>query len=349
MNSRVSGLINKLSTTHSLELSEYQYLIDNRDSESAELLARLADTQRREIYSDKVFIRGLIEISNFCKNDCLYCGIRRSNKKCERYRLTKDDILECAKEGYALGFRTFVLQGGEDAYYTDNVLCGIITEIKSLYPDCAVTLSLGERSKLSYKRLFDAGADRYLLRHETADSEHYGLLHPSNLTLQNRIKCLYDLRETGFQVGCGFMVGSPYQTTAHIAKDLKFIEEFKPDMCGIGPFIPHSDTPFADMKAGTVELTCFLLSIIRLIYPPVLLPATTALGTIDNNGREKGILAGANVVMPNLSPLAVRKKYSLYNNKISTGSESAQCKAELEQKIICIGYRVVTERGDIKK
>lgn len=349
MNSRVSGLINKLSTTHSLELSEYQYLIDNRDSESAELLARLADTQRREIYSDKVFIRGLIEISNFCKNDCLYCGIRRSNKKCERYRLTKDDILECAKEGYSLGFRTFVLQGGEDAYYTDNVLCGIITEIKSLYPDCAVTLSLGERSKLSYKRLFDAGADRYLLRHETADSEHYGLLHPSNLTLENRIKCLYDLRETGFQVGCGFMVGSPYQTTAHIAKDLKFIEEFKPDMCGIGPFIPHSDTPFADMKAGTVELTCFLLSIIRLIYPPVLLPATTALGTIDNNGREKGILAGANVVMPNLSPLAVRKKYSLYNNKISTGSESAQCKAELEQKIICIGYRVVTERGDIKK
>ena len=349
MNSRVSGLINKLSTTHSLELSEYQYLIDNRDSESAELLARLADTQRREIYSDKVFIRGLIEISNFCKNDCLYCGIRRSNKKCERYRLTKEDILECAKEGYSLGFRTFVLQGGEDAYYTDNVLCGIITEIKSLYPDCAVTLSLGERSKLSYKRLFDAGADRYLLRHETADSEHYGLLHPSNLTLENRIKCLYDLRETGFQVGCGFMVGSPYQTTAHIAKDLKFIEEFKPDMCGIGPFIPHSDTPFADMKAGTVELTCFLLSIIRLIYPPVLLPATTALGTIDNNGREKGILAGANVVMPNLSPLAVRKKYSLYNNKISTGSESAQCKAELEQKIICIGYHVVTERGDIKK
>ena len=349
MNNRVSGLINKLSTTHSLELSEYQYLIDNRDSESAELLARLADTQRREIYSDKVFIRGLIEISNFCKNDCLYCGIRRSNKKCERYRLTKDDILECAKEGYALGFRTFVLQGGEDAYYTDSVLCGIITEIKSLYPDCAVTLSLGERSKLSYKRLFDAGADRYLLRHETADCEHYSLLHPSNLTLENRIKCLYDLRETGFQVGCGFMVGSPYQTTAHIAKDLKFIEEFKPDMCGIGPFVPHSDTPFADMKAGTVELTCFLLSIIRLIYPPVLLPATTALGTIDNNGREKGILAGANVVMPNLSPLAVRKKYSLYNNKISTGSESAQCKAELEQKIICIGYRVVTERGDIKK
>jgi biotin synthase len=345
----VSGLINKLSTTHSLELSEYQYLIDNRDSESADLLARLADTQRREIYSDKVFIRGLIEISNFCKNDCLYCGIRRSNQKCERYRLTKEDILECAKEGYSLGFRTFVLQGGEDAYYTDNVLCGIITEIKSLYPDCAVTLSLGERSKLSYKRLFDAGADRYLLRHETADCEHYSLLHPSNLTLENRIKCLYDLRETGFQVGCGFMVGSPYQTTAHIAKDLKFIEEFKPDMCGIGPFIPHSDTPFADMKAGTVELTCFLLSIIRLIYPPVLLPATTALGTIDNNGREKGILAGANVVMPNLSPLAVRKKYSLYNNKISTGSESAQCKAELEQKIICIGYRVVTERGDIKK
>ena len=349
MNEKFKKLVENLKTNHTLTVAEYLFLLENFNSDTAEYLQKTADAVRRKVYGNKVYIRGLIEISNICKNDCYYCGIRRSNNNCERYRLTEQQILNACDTGYSLGFRTFVLQGGEDAYYTDNVLCGIITEIKSLYPDCAVTLSLGERSKLSYKRLFDAGADRYLLRHETADSEHYGLLHPSNLTLENRIKCLYDLRETGFQVGCGFMVGSPYQTMAHIAKDLKFIEEFKPDMCGIGPFIPHSDTPFADMKAGTVELTCFLLSIIRLIYPPVLLPATTALGTIDNNGREKGILAGANVVMPNLSPLAVRKKYSLYNNKISTGSESAQCKAELEQKIICIGYHVVTERGDIKK
>ncbi len=349
MNKKVLDLIDKLCKIHSLEPDEYQYIIDNRDEDVSSLLAQYADIQRREIYSDKVFIRGLIEISNICKNDCLYCGIRKSNNKCERYRLERQEILECADEGYILGFRTFVLQGGEDAYYTDEVLVDIISQIKARYPECAVTLSLGERSKLSYKRLFDAGADRYLLRHETADSEHYSLLHPSNLTLEDRINCLYDLREIGFQVGCGFMVGSPYQTTAHIAKDLKFIEEFKPDMCGIGPFIPHCDTPFADMKAGTAELTCFLLSIIRLIYPPILLPATTALGTIDEKGREKGILSGANVVMPNLSPLTVRKKYLLYNNKISTGSESAQCKAELEEKIKSIGYRVVTERGDIIK
>ncbi len=349
MNNKILELIEKLRTSHGLTLNEYQYLIDNRDEEASRLLAEYAVATRKEIYSDKVFIRGLIEISNYCKNDCLYCGIRKSNKKCERYRLKRQEILECANEGYSLGFRTFVLQGGEDEYYSDDVLSEIVSSLKKLYPDCAVTLSLGERSKQSYKRLFDAGADRYLLRHETADSAHYSLLHPSMLSLQNRIKCLYDLREVGFQVGCGFMVGSPYQTSAHIAKDLKFIEEFKPDMCGIGPFIPHSDTPFANMRAGSAELTCFLLSVIRLIHPPVLLPSTTALGTIDDMGREKGILAGANVVMPNLSPVSVRKKYLLYNNKISTGSESAQCKADLEKRIKSIGYRVVTERGDIKK
>ena len=240
------------------------------------------------------------------------------------------------------------MQGGEDAYYTDNVLCDIIESIKSSYPDCAVTLSLGERSKLSYKRLFDAGADRYLLRHETADSEHYSLLHPQGLTLENRMQCLYDLREIGFQVGCGFMVGSPYQITRHIAKDLKFIESFKPDMCGIGPFIPHESTIFAEYSAGTMELTCYLLSIVRLIHPPVLLPSTTALGTINPTGREQGILAGANVVMPNLSPLSVRKKYELYNNKISTGVESAEGKRDLENRMNSIGYRIVTDRGDIK-
>lgn len=343
------ALIDKLEREHSLTLAEYQTLIDNRTPELAEELAKRAVAARRKIYGNTVFIRGLIEISNFCKNDCLYCGIRRSNQNCSRYRLEMQDILACCDEGYALGFRTFVMQGGEDAYYTDERLCDLIRRIKSRYPDCAVTLSLGERSRESYQRLFDAGADRYLLRHETATSEHYASLHPKELTLANRLQCLRDLKEIGFQTGCGFMVGSPHQTTAHLAADLKFVEEFSPAMCGIGPFIPQSDTPFRNEKAGTVELTCYLLSILRLIKPNLLLPSTTALGSIDPMGREKGILAGANVVMPNLSPSGVRKKYQLYNNKVSDGAESAQSKAALIERMTAIGYEIVTDRGDIKE
>lgn len=349
MNSRLFLLLEKLIKEHTLTVEEYEYLIENRTKEAAEQLAQAAVEVRKEIYGDSVFIRGLIEISNICKNDCLYCGIRKSNPNCQRYRLTAEEILECCEEGYKLGFRTFVLQGGEDSYYSNDVLCELIRSIKKLYSDCAVTLSLGERSRESYKRLYDAGADRYLLRHETADSKHYAKLHPRELSFENRMQCLQDLKEIGYQVGCGFMVGSPYQTNAELARDLKFIEEFQPDMCGIGPFIPHKDTVFAKEKAGTLELTCYLLSIIRLIKPNILLPATTALGTIDENGREKGILAGANVVMPNLSPASVRKKYMLYNNKVSDGAESAQSKYELEKRMIYIGYEVVTDRGDIKK
>lgn len=343
------ALIDKLEREHSLSLAEYQALIDNRTPKLAEELARRAVAARQKIYGNAVFIRGLIEISNFCKNDCLYCGIRRSNQNCSRYRLEAQDILACCDEGYALGFRTFVMQGGEDAYYTDERLCALIGQIKARYPDCAVTLSLGERSRESYQRLFDAGADRYLLRHETATDAHYASLHPAELTLQNRLQCLRDLKEIGFQTGCGFMVGSPGQTSAHLAADLKFVEEFSPAMCGIGPFIPQSDTPFRDEKAGTVELTCYLLSILRLIKPNLLLPSTTALGSIDPFGREKGILAGANVVMPNLSPPSVRKKYQLYNNKVSDGAESAQSKAALIERMSAIGYEIVTDRGDIKE
>ena len=247
-----------------------------------------------------------------------------------------------------MGFRTFVLQGGEDGFFTDEILCGIIRSIKERHPDCAVTLSLGERKPLSYQRLFDAGADRYLLRHETADRSHYHRLHPPDMSFTRRMECLRNLRETGYQTGCGFLVGSPYQTAETLAMDLKFIETFRPDMCGIGPFIPHNDTPFRDMPAGDTELTCYLLSILRLIHPPVLLPATTALGTLDPDGREKGILAGANVVMPNLSPPSVRKKYELYNNKLCTGDESAQAKEHLAQRMKSIGYEIVTERGDAK-
>lgn len=344
----ILSIIGKLEKEHSLTTEEYQLLIDNRSDEAAELLAKKADKVRREIYGNDVFIRGLIEITNICKNDCLYCGIRKSNRNCQRYRLTKDEILECCDEGYRLGFRTFVMQGGEDGYFTDDLLCDIVKTIKGKYPDCAVTLSMGEKTADSYRRLYEAGADRYLLRHETADSEHYSKLHPENLTLENRIECLKSLKEIGFQTGCGFMVGSPYQTSAMLAKDLKFIETFKPDMCGIGPFVPHKDTPFKNEKRGSAELTCYLLSIIRLIHPPVLLPATTALGTIDENGREKGILAGANVVMPNLSPTSVRKKYELYDNKLSDGDESAQSKDNLSKRIEKIGYRIVTARGDVR-
>lgn len=338
----------KLIKNHSLTVDEYKQLIDNYSPSLAEYLQDEAVKLRKEIYGNTVYTRGLIEISNICKNDCTYCGIRRSNKNCDRYRLTEDEILQCADEGYSLGFRTFVMQGGEDAYFTDDVLVSIIKKIKSNHPDCAITLSLGERSKESYKRLYDAGADRYLLRHETADKDHYGMLHPEAMSFDNRMQCLKNLKEIGYQVGCGFMVGSPYQTSLHLAKDLKFIEEFKPHMCGIGPFIPHKDTPFKDEKQGTVELTCYLLSVIRLINPHILLPSTTALGTIDPLGREKGIKAGANVVMPNLSPVAVRKKYELYDNIICTGEESAQCKDCLSMRMKSIGYEIVTDRGDYK-
>ena len=348
MDKKLLRLIKKLNKKHSLTKKEYRYLIENRTDKSAELLADNARKIKTEIYGNTVFIRGLIEISNICKNDCLYCGIRKSNKNCQRYRLYKDDILACAEEGYLLGFRTFVLQGGEDGYFTDEILCDIIAEIKNKYPDCAVTLSLGERSFESYKTLKNIGADRYLLRHETADRKHYSKLHPKDLSLKNRIKCLKNLRKAGFQTGCGFMVGSPYQTAKHIAKDLKFIEKFKPDMCGIGPFIPHKDTPFKDFATGSADLTCYLLSIIRIIHPSVLLPATTALGTVSSDGRQRGILSGANVIMPNLSPVSVRDKYTLYDNKLHSGAEAAENLKLLKQKMAEIGQTIVSDRGDIK-
>ena len=348
MKNELIKLIDKLEKEHSLTVGEYQKLIENCDSELMSYSAEKAREQCKKHYGKDIYIRGLIEISSFCKNDCYYCGIRKSNSNCSRYRLTKDEILECCKGGYDLGFRTFVLQGGEDGHYTDALLCEIIGEIKRLYKDCAVTLSLGERSEESYRRLFDAGADRYLLRHETASEEHYAMLHPESLSFERRMECLYNLKEIGYQVGCGFMVGSPYQTAEYLAEDLKFIEEFSPHMCGIGPFITHKDTPFKDEKNGSAELTLFLLSLIRLIKPTILLPATTALGTLLEDGRERGILSGANVVMPNLSPLSVRKKYMLYDNKIATGQESAQCVDDLRERMKAIGYNVVISRGDAK-
>ena len=346
MDGRERELIEKLENERGLSESEYAELIVSRDEESAKVLASKAAEKRKAVFGDAVYTRGLIEISSYCRNNCLYCGIRRDNLQADRYRLSKEEILSCAREGHELGFRTFVLQGGEDPYFTDEVLCDIVADLKREHPDCAVTLSMGERSRESYQALYDAGTDRYLLRHETADAEHYARLHPAEMSFDNRMNCLRELRSIGYQVGCGFMVGSPGQTPETQAKDLAFIQEFRPEMCGIGPFIPHHNTPFKDEKQGTLELTLFLLSVIRLMLPEVLLPATTALGTIHPMGREMGIMAGANVVMPNLSPVGVRKKYELYDNKICTGEESAQCRNCLEIKIESIGCRLVVDRGD---
>lgn len=307
-----------------------------------------AEAIRDEHYGRRVFLRGLIEFTSYCKNNCYYCGLRRDNKNAERYRLSREQILECADYGASLGFHTFVLQGGEDAYFTDARLCDIVSSIKSAHPDCAVTVSVGERSYDSYKALREAGADRFLLRHESATDSHYARLHPENLTLENRKRCLYDLKSLGYQVGAGFMVGSPYQTSENLAADLLFLYELQPQMVGIGPFIPHCDTPFREYAAGTLELVLFMLALTRLILPRVLLPATTALGTIAPDGRERGVLAGANVVMPNLSPVDVRKKYLLYNDKLCSGDETAEHIKELAQRFAKIDCVLDMSRGDSK-
>lgn len=343
------NIIEGLCKERNIEIEGLRFLLSTEDEKVIAELSRCARETAQSIYGKKVYIRGLIEFTNYCKNDCFYCGIRRSNCKAERYRLTKEQILSCCETGYELGFRTFVLQGGEDLYYTDERICEIVSAIKDRYPDCAVTLSIGEKARESYQAYFDAGADRFLLRHETADVEHYGKLHPSEMSLENRKRCLWDLKEIGYQTGCGFMVGSPYQTIETIYEDLMFIRELKPEMVGIGPFIPQQDTPFGNQKAGTLQMTLRLLSVIRLIHPNVLLPSTTALGTIHPQGREMGILAGANVVMPNLSPVDVREKYKLYDNKICTGDEAAECRYCMQKRMENIGYEVVTERGDYKK
>ena len=341
----IEEIIERLERSGKLDFDGFKMLME-ADESGRERLRAAARACADGIYGRAVYIRGLIEFTNYCRNDCLYCGIRRSNQNADRYRLTQEQIMSCCEQGYGLGFRTFVLQGGEDAYFTDERVCDIVSKIKEAYPDCAVTLSIGEKSRESYQAFFDAGADRYLLRHETANEEHYGRLHPPELSCADRKRCLWDLKEIGYQVGCGFMVGSPFQTLENLYEDLLFIKELEPHMVGIGPFIPQKDTPFGNMAAGTLDMTLRLLSIIRLMNPKALLPATTALGTIAPDGRELGILSGANVVMPNLSPVNVRGKYALYDNKICTGDEAAECKGCLSRRMERIGYNVVTARGD---
>lgn len=341
------GAAEKLIQNHELSREEYIELLQNWENpEISRALTEEAVRLRRHYYGDKVYTRGLIEFTNYCKNDCYYCGIRRGNSHAQRYRLSREEILACCENGYALGFRTFVLQGGEDPYYTDERMAEIISLIRRGWPDCAITLSIGEKSYESYRLFKEAGADRYLLRHETASDELYRRLHPEEMLLSHRKQCLYDLKSLGYQVGAGFMVGSPGQTMEHLAEDLIFLKELEPQMVGIGPFIPHHETRFANETAGSVGLTLFLLSVIRILLPKVLLPATTALGTMDPLGREKGLAAGANVVMPNLSPVKNRKQYDLYDNKICTGEEAAECRGCLERRVSSTGYRLVAERGD---
>ncbi len=339
-------LIEKLWQDTVLAKEEYVYLIRNCSLKDRELLAARAEEVRQSYYGKDVYVRGLIEFTNYCRNNCYYCGIRAENKNADRYRLSAEEILECVEEGYTLGFRTFVLQGGEDFSYSTEDIGSLIAEIKKRHNDCAVTLSLGERERDVYQYWYDCGADRYLLRHETASKEHYEKLHPQNLSFGHRIKCLYNLKEIGYQTGAGFMVGSPFQTAEHLAADLLFLKELQPHMAGIGPFIAQKDSPFAGYVDGTLEQTLLMLSLVRLTLPRVLLPSTTALGTIHPQGRELGILAGANVVMPNLSPVSVREKYQLYDNKICTGEESAQCRQCLDKRMESIGYHIVTARGD---
>lgn len=344
---KLKSVISQFDRGETPQKQDIVLLLENyKNPEIFEFAKELGRKKALENYGNNVFIRGLIEVSSFCTRNCFYCGLRCGNKEAERYRLSFEEIMSCCESGYKAGFRTFVMQGGEDPFFDDDFVCRTVAAIKQKYPDCAVTLSLGERSYISYKRLKEAGADRYLLRHETATKEHYEKLHPKNSLFENRMECLYNLKELGYQTGAGFMVGSPWQTMENIANDIIFLKEFKPHMVGIGPFLPHSQTPFKDFPKGSAELTLFVLSIVRIMLPKVLLPATTALGTREEGGRERGILHGANVIMPNLSPVEVRKKYMLYDNKLSSGAEASEGLEILRKSLDKIGYKIPVSRGD---
>ena len=340
------GLIDKLNEEKTLAAAEWLQLIQSFTAHDQAYAAGLARGLALQIFGKKIFFRGIIEFTNICRNDCLYCGIRKSNGDVSRYRLTEEDILECCDEGHDLGYRTFVLQGGEDGWFTDERLEHIISSIRQAHPDCAVTLSIGERSRQSYERLYRAGADRYLLRHETADEGHYGKLHPADLSWRHRMGCLQELKEIGYQTGCGMMIGSPYQEPRHLVGDMMFLHDFQPHMIGIGPFIPHEATPFRHFPAGSTDLTLFILSLCRIMQPQVLLPSTTALGSLSGDGRQLGVLAGCNVIMPNLSPLSVRKKYMLYSNKAGMDDDARTGLEKLKAQMREIGYEIVVGRGD---
>lgn len=338
-------IIDKLYLTNNLKYEELVYILNNIGENEREYLVQKAHETRLKSYGNKVFFRGLIEFSNYCKKLCKYCGINGSNKDVDRYRLNLEDILLSCDKGYELGLRTFVLQSGEDDYFTDDMIIDLITKIKEKYPNVAITLSIGEKSYMSYEKYFNAGADRYLLRHETASKELFNKIH-KNTNFENRIECLWNLKKIGYQVGSGFMVGIPNQSKEDLAEDILFIKKLEPEMVGIGPFIPHKDTIYKYEVGGTLEDTITMIALTRLFLPNSLLPATTALGTINPLGREKGLKAGANVVMPNLSPTSVREKYALYDGKICTGEEAAECMSCIEKRIVSSGFTIDLSRGD---
>ncbi len=340
------NIIDKLYDTKTASDEELKVIID---LDNQEYLFKKSMKRRVEYYNKDVYIRGLIEFTNYCKNNCYYCGIRCGNANAGRYRLSMGEILDCAKYGYGLGFRTFVLQGGDDPYFTDDKICSIVSALRNKYPDCAITLSIGEKSYQSYKAFFDAGANRYLLRHESADGEHYSKLHPENMSLKTRMECINSLKEIGYQVGSGFMVGSPYQTLDNLVSDLRFLEKIGPDMIGIGPFLPHVNTPFGKYEKGSLKRCLNLVAILRLMFPYALIPSTTALGTIHPQGRQMGLMAGANVVMPNLSPSDVRKLYTLYNNKAYTGTEAAEGLKLLEEEVKSAGLNIKVAVGNVNR
>ncbi len=339
-------IIEELKNNKTLNDKDFLRLLTEYTEEDLSFIRELAREVAVSNFGHGIYIRGLIELTNYCKNDCYYCGIRKSNLNVERYRLNLEQVLACCEQGYSVGFRTFVMQGGEDAGIKDQDIVLYIREIKKKFPDCAITLSLGERSEQTYQNFYDAGANRYLLRHETSDHTHYGVLHPAKMSLDNRLNCLHILKKIGFQTGTGIMVGTPEQRVEHLLKDIRFIEQLQPQMIGMGPFLSHCDTPFAHHPNGSFSMSLLLLSIFRLMHPKALIPSTTALASLDPKGREAGILSGANVVMPNLSPVDQRKKYSLYNNKAALGAESAEGLALLDKQLQSIGYHISYDRGD---
>lgn len=343
---KITEIVDDVRRSQDISYDQFVELMTLEDKADIEYLRQTARAAADSVYGKNVYVRGLIEFTNYCKNDCYYCGIRCSNRCLSRYRLTEDEILSCCEEGYRLGYRTFVLQGGEDGWWTDEKITALVRRIRAQYPDCAITLSIGEKSREAYQAFFDAGADRYLLRHETANEAHYAKLHPARQTLSNRIRCLRDLKDIGYQTGAGMMIGAPYQTAETLAQDMEFLADLRPEMVGMGPFLPHRDTPFRDFPHGSAELTLYLLSLVRLLLPDALLPATTALGTLDASGRQQGVLSGCNVVMPNLSPMAVRQKYLLYDNKAGIGDDGESSLRKLRAQMQEIGYEVAVGRGD---
>lgn len=341
-------LVELLASGKELDATDLGQLLRSAatDQNVLNLLRQNAVRTARKQFGLGIYIRGLIELSSYCYCDCLYCGLRRSNRSAERYRLSIDEVMECCKEGYKLGFRTFVLQGGEDGTHSDEWLEELVCRIRSRYEDVAITLSLGERGEASYLRLKRAGANRYLLRHEAANEALYESLHPKGRGLQHRLSCLEALKRCGYQTGMGMMIGVKGQTIEHLVEDLLLIRKMQPEMVGIGPFLPHHATPLGNEPAGDLQLTLATIAIVRLMLPHALIPSTTALATLTPRGRLEGILSGANVVMPNLSPSDVRAKYAIYENKASWGKEAAEGLAALESELQSIGYHIDYARGD---